>query len=81
MDMKNLEAAAELLRAEAGAEVADDDLDAYMGKLNEVVAAAQAVRAAHKAGLARRASQKSRAKKAQEVAELRERLARFENTA
>lgn len=78
MNTKNLDAAIKALGAEHGAEVADDELDEYLDKVAEVVAAAQALREPHKKAIARRASQKSRAKKAQEVEAMRARLAELE---
>ena len=80
MNVRNMDAALKALRAEAEQPPAltDDELDAYLEKINEVVAAAQALREPHKKAIARKASQRSRAKKAAEVEAMRARLAELE---
>lgn len=74
----NLDTARRALEKELGTPVADAELEAYLARVQEVVAAAQALRGPHKAAIARLASRKSREKRAAEVAEMRARLARLE---
>jgi hypothetical protein len=79
MTSKNVNAAAKALSAEVEAgRVEHDDLAAYLEALDAVIEQAREVKKLYAADLARIASQKSRAKKAAEVAEMQRRLAELE---
>jgi hypothetical protein len=81
MNTKNLDAALKALTAELGAEVADEDVPAYLDRIAEVVTAAQALRATHKRVINRLASQRSRANKAKELEAMKARIAELEGGA
>ncbi|MCS0500455.1 hypothetical protein [Protaetiibacter mangrovi] len=81
MQNKNLDAAIKAVSAEQGAEVASEDVTDYLARVDELIAAAQALKAPHRKAIAAEASRKSRAKKAAEVEAMRARLAELEASA
>jgi len=78
---KNIEAAVKAIAAEQGTEVAPTDLAAYMEAVDALISAAQQLKAPHKKWLAAEASRKSRARKADELAAMKARLAELESGA
>ena len=67
-------------RSPTGTEVAATDLPAYMEAVDAVIAAAQQLEAPHKKWLTAEASRKSRARKANELAAMKARLAELEGS-
>lgn len=81
MNTKNLDAALKAIEAEQGATVAADDLPAYLARIGQLVAAAQSLKEPHKKFMAVEASRRSRARKADELAAMKSRLAELEGGA
>jgi hypothetical protein len=81
MNTKNLDAAAKAIAAEQGAEVAAEDLPAYIAQIDELIAAARALKTPHKKWIAAEASRRMRARKADELAAMQARLAELEASA
>jgi hypothetical protein len=78
MNTKNLDAALKAIEAESGAPVADEDMAEFIARIDQLIAAAQGLKAPHKNWLAAEASRRSRAKKAEELAAMKARLAELE---
>ena len=79
--MNNLNTALIALNAEIGAEVAAEELEAYIAKLSELTVTITAIRAPHAKAIAVLASKKSRAKNSARVAKALALLAETEAAA
>jgi hypothetical protein len=67
MNTKNLDAAIRAVAAEQGAEVAPEDLDAYLAKVAELTAACHALKAPHAKAIRNAASRASRERRAERI--------------
>lgn len=81
MTKSNVQKAVNLLAQEIGESVADEDLEEYLAAVGEVSVTVKAIRQSHSKAVARLASQKSRAKRAERLAELEARIAELETPA